>query len=156
MQKKEIIQSASGFILGVILGVILGAMIGNMLMPKKKEVVYQDRTVTKMDTITKYISKPVIKYMVKADTIKYTDTIRILTSPFVAIKDTIADKDTLNIKYYFPAGVFAVDLRRFPLQEKVINHYITITKEKRIEEEWWKKPAYLLGGLLVGFGLGRI
>jgi hypothetical protein len=75
---------------------------------------------------------------------------------FIATVDTIMKEDTLAVSYEFPQNIFEIDLRRKPLEEKTIIKYVTITEEVEKPEAWWVHPAWAVGGLLVGYGLGSI
>ncbi len=82
------------------------------------------------------------------------DSIEVL--PFEVCLDTIINKDTFKLMFFYPANMFSLDFKLKPItiQEKLIKVTETITLEK--SEAWYIKPAIFLTGGLLGYVAGRI
>lgn len=112
---------------------------------------------TKTDTLTRYIDIPSIEIRGRSDTVIVRDTVKVIeTHPFTAMIDTIILKDTVQIQYWYPEDIFNVYLHRQAIENKEIIKYITTTEIRLKEPEWWEMPAYIVGGVVVGYGLGNI
>ncbi len=146
------------FIGALLIALLLGGGIGSKFFPEQK-VIYKKTTsvdtLTEVDTMFKEVIVPRIKIRTEGVLVYKTDTVY-LTKPFIATVDTIMKEDTLAVSYEFPQNIFEIDLRRKPLEEKTIIKYVTITEEVEKPEAWWVHPAWAVGGLLVGYGLGSI
>lgn len=91
---------------------------------------------------------PIILERIKPKIIYRRDTI-VQTQPFVAQLDTIIQHDTIYLRYTFPENY--IDLRLLPKPDSIRIHTITITRDR----PWWELPATAIGGLLVGFIMGK-
>jgi hypothetical protein len=97
-------------------------------------------------------SDPIVIEKAKTKLVYKNDTV-ILTKPFVALIDTIIKTDTVFASYDFPDNNFNLLIKRKP--DSTIVQTITITKEVMKERSWWETPAYILGGTVVGFVIGK-
>jgi len=111
------------------------------------------QTILKRDTMVLVKqSDPIVIEKAKTKLVYKNDTV-ILTKPFVALIDTIIKTDTVFASYDFPDNNFNLLIKRKP--DSTIVQTITITKEVMKERSWWETPAYVLGGTVVGFVIGK-
>jgi len=109
--------------------------------------------ITKRDTvIVVKPSEPIIIERAKTKVIFKKDTI-IETKPFTAIIDTIIKRDTIYGKFNFPENSFDFWIKKKP--DSTMVHTIYVTKEVLKEKPWWETPAFILGGTIVGYILGK-
>ncbi|MCX7880790.1 MAG: hypothetical protein N2517_09030 [Ignavibacteria bacterium] len=102
----------------------------------------------KVDTIQ--IIKPIEKIIVKQAKakIKYTRDTVIVFKPFEAIMDTILNKDTIQVKYFYPENLFDFRFTRQPDTLRIpFPTYIDDQKSKG----WWKEPLLFATGVLLGY-----
>lgn len=138
----------------VMLIAIIGLSIYIGMKEPEVKIVYQDR-ITR-DTITHWIEQPndTIVIRAKSHTIYLTDTI-IETRPFIAQLDTIIERDTVFVSYQYPAELFRLQIKR--AADSIPIRYITIETLMEVNSElWWEKPLYAAGGLVIGYGFGRL
>lgn len=145
------------YIVTIVITLAMAALIfiaGRCSCPPER--IYKQSTEIKRDTIvqvqpgkTIVIEKavPVIEYQKEWDTV-------IVTKPFIAKLDTIVKGDTVYADYSFPQNRFTVMLWQKPDSIYTYREYILNTIY--VKDDWWEKPAWTAGGLLLGFGLGRI
>ena len=142
-------------IAAIILGAITGGLASYELFMPEKRVVYinQKDTITNIDTIIKEISKTDIVFKTKAvivkDTINKIDTVY-TTRAFEAKLDTVAEKDTISISYFFPQDLFHVDIRRYPDEKRIITRTVEVEKIEVEKEAWYIKFLYGAAGAGVG------
>lgn len=110
-------------------------------------------TVILRDTVTIIQpAEPIILERVKPRIVYLRDTI-IETRPFIATIDTVIQFDTIYATYQFPNNIF--DLRISPKPDTSRFYTVYITKEVKRERAWWEAPAYVVGGVVIGFFLGN-
>lgn len=149
------------FLKVIILIIVIAAIFaGGYFLGEKNtstNTVYKDTTRLQIDTLTEYqiIEKQPIR-IIDSGTIRIIKDTVILIKPFVASLDTICSKDTLNVSFTYPLNRFDISLKQFP--DTCKNKIIVLTNYREIEKEraWYEIPAYAVGGLLIGFGLGSI
>jgi hypothetical protein len=105
----------------------------------------------KTDTIiifkeAKKISMDSVKLKIKF----IRDTV-IITKPFIANIDTILKHDTISIAYHYPENFLSMKLTQKPDSTLIIKQIEYIEKK----EEWWKQPALILSGIVIGFFLAK-
>lgn len=122
---------------------IIGFLIGNIVFRPDAEVKYVNKLTVRIDTIETFVELPVkniyIKTKAKIEYINTTDTVTILTSPFIASIDTLIKADTLQASYEFPKNEFVFDLRQAPdsIQVNTIKIFQEREREKQWHEETW-------------------
>jgi hypothetical protein len=142
----------------IILALSLGILTGLLLSDKfsnycdKQHTLIMEKKST--DTIIKLIPRePVIIRKNAVKTIVRKDTI-ISSEPFTARLDTVMSADTINLSYDYPENIFMLELKRKPDTSKIQTITLTYPVEKKAP--WWETPAYIVGGILVGFGIGSL
>lgn len=83
--------------------------------------------------------------------IKYVRDTVIITKPFVAKIDTLIKFDTISIVYHYPENLFSMKLSQKPDSTIIIKQIEYVQKE----EEWWKQPALILSGTVIGYFLAK-
>ena len=106
-------------------------------------------------TMIRYKDKFVmVPYPAIAGDTSHHDSIAVL--PFEVCLDTIINRDTFGLKFYYPANFFSLNFKLKPdsITQRLIKVTETITVEK--QEAWYIKPAIFLTGGLLGYIGGRI
>ncbi|MGB9702507.1 MAG: hypothetical protein ACPL1A_07255 [Candidatus Kapaibacteriota bacterium] len=83
--------------------------------------------------------------------IKYVRDTVIITKPFVAKIDTLIKYDTISIVYHYPENLLSMKLSQKPDSTIIIKQIEYVQKE----EEWWKQPALILSGAVIGYFLAK-
>lgn len=83
--------------------------------------------------------------------IKYLRDTVIITKPFVAKIDTLIKFDTISIVYQYPENLLSMKLSQKPDSTIIIKQIEYVQKE----EEWWKQPALILSGAVIGYFLAK-
>lgn len=82
---------------------------------------------------------------------RFQDTCR----PFTIVLDTILKKDTLNLRYEYPANNISLFLKQKP--DSIIIRTITLqTDPVIIKRAWYLDAGLSLGSAVLGYGIGRI
>ncbi len=97
-------------------------------------------------------SEPIIIKEIKPKLIYRHDTV-IVTPPFIAKVDTIIQRDTIRIEYFYPENL--MNLSVFPKPDSLEIRNIYITKEITKSNNWWELPAGILSGVILGYFIGN-
>lgn len=88
------------------------------------------------------------------DTVVVNDSVFIYRDPeFVSKLDSVIQNDTVMISYYYPANLFDVNIRKKQDTLKYIYKEIMVSQKE--EESIWTKSLYILGGLVIGYLIGK-
>ena len=143
--KDNYIISLLAFLLGLLSGYLLFDKFGNNDTSIINKVEH--------DTVfTQIASVPLILEKVKTKIIYKKDTV-IVTNPFIASIDTIVKHDTVHAEYEFPENIFSLNVRSKPDTLQTV--YIKTYERANEQTKWWERPAYILGGCIAGYFIGK-
>lgn len=121
-------------------------------------------TVAKTDTLTAVRYDTVVRYRTRTRLVRVAARIDTLTlagidtviasPPFIASLDTIANGDTIGIRFHYPEQAF--DLAINPGPDSIATKVITVTLRDEVFQEpsFAEKIGYGAIGFLVGSGVG--
>ncbi len=108
--------------------------------------------VRRTDTIVKIIPQKEIKILEAKPKVKYIHDTIIQTSPFVAVVDTVIQRDTIFASFRFPESVMTINLRS---KSDTIKIPQIIIEEQSNERNWLEIGAAAVGGFIFGLILGK-
>jgi len=154
--KNKIYWVVIALALGFISGLLVSDYVNKPILMYK--YITKVDTLKQVDTIINIVRYPVIKIEKSPAKIIYVKDTVIQTKPFIASIDTILKPhyDTLKVEYLHPESVFNIKMLYSPRRDTVYYKYLNIITERSNKEEWWEKPVWVAGSVLVGYLLGRV
>lgn len=126
-----------------ILGLICYAGINSIFYKENNKI--KNEYFGQADTI--YIEKVRPELQIKTKLkIKYIDTNEIKTKAFAAELDTVVNRDTIKLTYYYPGNNLNLLLRS--AKDSIPARIIFFSNERK--DVWWEKPAYAISGIIIG------
>lgn len=116
--------------------------------------------VAKTDTVVKFVVDTVV---VRRDRIRIRhaaariDTLRdtlLQDVPFIASLDTVAQGDTITIRFSFPEKRFSLNVASKPDSILTQTKIVTVTETVMVEPSFMEKVGYGTVGFLIGSGVG--
>jgi len=157
-----LIEVKTSYLIAALLSAMLiGGVIGWYLKPCEHGVagINASAVELKIDTVFKEVQQPPIKIAGKARIIKDTtwlhDTV-LTTAPFIAVLDTVIQKDTLNLAFRYPSAVFEVELKQAPDLIPFETRTVTLTNTIYEQRAWWLDALTHIGAVAVGYVAGTI
>jgi hypothetical protein len=153
MKTKEIIIAILMFMfIAFGFGYFLGKGLINPKIPIPGQTITKYDTIIKPGETIKIKGKGIITYTTKYDTIIVKDTIY-ASRAFVSVLDTIHQKDTIHVAYFFPLDIHYITIKKG--QDSIINKIVTIYQPVEKKDPWYQLPLTIFGSAAAGFLIGK-